>query len=874
MKNLILILCLSVCALRFASAKDAPTGMIKAEDLQRAKENLRSHEWARQYLDALRKRVTPWKDKISSEFLEGFIPETTPGSVFATPCPSCRAQGKPYLSHGDWDWSALRPEELRCKPCGAVFPNEKFPESVVLQTTWGKPQTLTFAGGDPFPVFSYAQGHPSFSGNIRAQKVRWISSLARDFAETYALTGDVEYAKRTRDILLRFAEVYPFWLVHVSYGEYADLEPGAAAKAITALPRESERVVPPNRPDGKLHTGFWSAGRAGADGLEGLFVNKMVVAYDLTVGAERPDGQPVYSAEDRARIEKDLLREGTKLLVADTVINNKSMANRSAAGLVGLALKDPELVRFGVEGFSQTVDEWFLPDGATPESPAYALMALSGIVDFGQALRGYTDPPGYQDAQGKRYDTFDPYRDTAYAKVWDAMFRSLQGDLRYPPFADSYATSGIGRAYAELMADNYPENPDYLALLHAALEGDWNKPYAPYAIYYADPDRATRPVGVLKLPSTLFPNLKLGFLRTGTDGRESLLLLSASDWGIHHHKDGLNLTYWKNGKELWSDLGYLWDHPDQQKTVRTLAHNTVLLDGKDQIDAKRRGEVRFFLDTEHVKAMRAASNAYPDAKTYERTSLLIDHGNGRSYVVDVFEVEGGATQDYVYHGPNADWSLLQPVPETPPPAKPADGLWEKIKAFFVSKPEAQKPPVAPTLAKSATSGLYDLTNVQEVTNPERVRSGFQWKMSDTRTFSIWHLPLESESVFIGEGWGQRDSKNADRGKTLPYVVRRTQGEGRKVFVSVLEEHPTGKPFIRDIAFLTPEGASAPVTALQITTEEGRDYVVVNPGSGDVTISTPDGQLQTTASLAVLSAKDGQVRFHAVTDGKVHLRAKK
>ena len=30
--------------------------------------------------------------------------------------------------------------------------------------------------------------------------------------------------------------------------------------------------------------------------------------------------------------------------------------------------------------------------------------------------------------------------------------------------------------------------------------------------------------------------------RTGADGRESLLLLSASHWGGHHHLDSLNLS--------------------------------------------------------------------------------------------------------------------------------------------------------------------------------------------------------------------------------------------------------------------------------------------------------------------------------------------
>src|SRR5206468_10300182 len=38
--------------------------------------------------------------------------------------------------------------------------------------------------------------------------------------------------------------------------------------------------------------------------------------------------------------------------------------------------------------------------------------------------------------------------------------------------------------------------------------------------------------------------------------------------------------------------------------------------------------------------------------SYRRTSAIIDHGDGRNYVVDFFDVEGGRTRDYIFHGPN------------------------------------------------------------------------------------------------------------------------------------------------------------------------------------------------------------------------------
>ena len=44
-----------------------------------------------------------------------------------------------------------------------------------------------------------------------------------------------------------------------------------------------------------------------------------------------------------------------------------------------------------------------------------------------------------------------------------------------------------------------------------------------------------------------------------------------------------------------------------------------------------------------------------DDKRYERTSAIIDHGDGRNYVVDLFTVAGGRTQDFIFHGPHQEF---------------------------------------------------------------------------------------------------------------------------------------------------------------------------------------------------------------------------
>lgn len=787
-----------------------PVLTIQRKDIAVAKANMQHYAWAKNYAGNIEKSARFYLHLANPDSLKNLIEETTPGDPLWTPCPACRDQGKPVHPHGLWNWDIQRPDELECTMCGTVFPNDGYPEDVVLQTTWGKPQQISFCGGEPFVIFGFKTGRPSFTANIRSRKVQWCAQYSRTLAEAYTLSGNPGYAVACRQILLRLAVCYPNWLVHVGYGEYADMDPRTAALHINSLP-EAELTPPPNKADKRLWTGYWSAGRASGVGLESDFVRKVVEAYDLTCTAKDKSGQEIYTETDRLQIERDLLLESTILLVSDKKINNKSVSNRTATGLVGMCVGHPGLVRFGLEGFELTVNDWFLPDGTTSETPFYGLMTLGGIWDFAQAARAYSDPAGYLDQQGKRIDNLDLYHDTSYEQVWEAFFLGLQGDLTYPPYADSFRQLPLDAAYVELMVANYPERKKYLSLLKELCGSDLSVPAGPVppAFYVDGPVIETMPT--LTLPYDLAkpiclssfslfyrmptlgsqvsppyeqsdwcpPSLRIGHMRTGVDGREGLLLLSASHFGVHHEQDSLNLYYWKKGKEILSDLGYLWDHPLKPQTIRTVAHHTVVIDEKNQRTKERGGEVHFFKTSEHVKVMEASSKAYAKADLYRRTSAIIDHGNGQNYVVDFFRVDGGQRQDYVFHGSTMDYEINQLQ------VRPSD-----LK-------------------------LYDFKNIRTGESP--TAWNMAWKAGGKMKCIAWSLPQRGEEVFLAEGWGQRDWKNADIGATIPYVVRRCQGGGTKTFVSVFEGYDTEEPFVRKVS--REQNGS-----LVIDTAIGRDYI--------------------------------------------------
>ncbi len=819
----------------YRSTVSHPALGTKPADIERARKNIRRHEWARTHAAKVEANVLKYADKLTSEFLVRMVPDTTPLSALFTPCPACREKGKPYQLHGTWTWNPAQSEQLHCTTCQTVYPNEEYPETVQLRSAYAPDQTFSYYGGDTFPIFQWKNGRPSFTGNIRSRKVEFMSKLARQFADAYALTSNPDYAIASRKILLRLSEVYPRYLVHCAYGEVADLSPKDAALSMDRLPFP-ELTYPPNKPNRTLFTKFWTTGRASGTGMEGTQLRQWTEAYDLTCDATTTGGagesgrgrlgepslpEAVYSPEERIQIERDLLLEATILAVADPLMNNKSIGNRSAVGLVGACLGHPGMVRYGLEAFREMVDDYFLPDGGTPESISYGFMATTSVRDLSLAFRQYSDPPGYRDGDNNRHDNLDIFRAGNYPRIWQAFLDCLLPDLTFPPFADSHQTARFPPTDAEILASVYPDEPQYATLL-AHLSGKNGVPADPAtAIYLRSPDFDTTAPPPLTFPDHCRPDLRIGFMRGGEGGRESLLLLSATPWGVHRHQDSLNLYYWKNGHELLTDLGYLWDHADEKMTYRTFAHNLVMIDGKDQETRNRGGDVEFFHAGDHVKAMRASSRAYPGAKTYRRSSALIDHGDGNSYAVDLFEVQGGQTQDYVYHGPNTSQTItgLEVTPHDQP--------------------------------------IYDLTDVR--TGETTSAWTMQWQLGKAMQFTAWNVPCPGERTFVGSGWGQRDSKNRDRGTVIPYIIRRTEGDRLQQFVSVFEGSHPDSPFVKGVKRVPAGDADLTNQSviLEIETTAGKDYIAWNANAAS---TLPDKSSLPSSPFSVTSTQAGNVSW--------------
>ncbi len=101
--------------------------------IAQAKENVTRHEWARNWLDgqiALAEEIVAQPEG----WIAAMIPKEAPSHAYGFTCPECvgvksqEGVGDPLVR-----WNYRTPDEFSCAECGTVFPNEKYPETQVLQ---------------------------------------------------------------------------------------------------------------------------------------------------------------------------------------------------------------------------------------------------------------------------------------------------------------------------------------------------------------------------------------------------------------------------------------------------------------------------------------------------------------------------------------------------------------------------------------------------------------------------------------------------------------------------------------------------------------------------------------------------------------------
>ncbi len=690
-----------------------PRTLYKPRDIENARRNVEQYKWAQSIMRGWERSVAMEKERA---FFEELIPELTPGSYYGQNCPACVGKQSVMGESRIFRWSISEPDQIKCRRCDTMYPNEEYPETGVLEcprmgqvfTYYQTPEERENPDETAEHALRWLGTRPtmtSFSGMIRYGRVKWAYGQALALARLYAVTGDIAYAERAAWILDRFARVYPDYLYHSYDGSYADWPPADVAanmgeqEAAGGLrggrfPKDVVRhAYDLNQRDdySTLYNGFWGAGRLSVHGKgsdAGPLLN-LTVAYDLIRDTQYPDGRPLLDDETSRRIRDDLIVAGCTDMEHWGAVSNKGVATLSLSAAVGVLFEQPERVRRALDGFHRMFDERYHFDGFYSESPGYAVHNFSNLRELPDIVHGYSDPPGYEPESGERLDDVNLFATGRVRLALESLVRMLAPGNRLPVIGNTGYDGRLSVLYADILAAR--AGGRYAGLLETLQGAELADRGNQYALWYRPADlRAPETPVKLPLRSEWFPGWHVAVLRGGCKENDTALYLNGNEhrWTLrtgHRQCDVLGISFYAFGKELASDRGYFSgsgqhtrDGRSGQRWVRsTLSHNLVVVDEKDQVTRESGSNLELFGVAPGIEVVQASGvNVYPQCETYRRTCVLVKTPEGQVYLVDFFRVAGGRVHQYSFHC-NGSLKAVTPAMPEPEPVElsPAWSTW-------------------------------------------------------------------------------------------------------------------------------------------------------------------------------------------------------
>lgn len=575
-------------------------------------------------VDQLRERTRLVMD-MSAEQIAEWLPMKSP--IYIVACPNCEYPGgkrdRKLSSYSHW--TPEKPDQLTCRNCGMVFPNEKYPMDQVdrIEDPTGQVNKYRYwEGEDGYKYYLPAR--------IHACRKQYLESMVEDLSKLYAATKQDQYARQAGIILARLAEVYPHYNVQrcrksgspVLY-DIEILDPPDGIQPVPGLAREMEG----HRTE--THYPYWANRRGG--GWNGWFYSEMpthlVYGYDLIAESEALDDLSDESGEDVRQSIEDFFR-GTANYARSYPIYLGNMDPTLIRGLavIGRVIGEPEFIHDGLRRAKLILKWQFFPDANWKEcAPSYHSQTVRGLMRCAEGpLAGYSDPEGYVNPND------------------DLHIEDLQ------------------------VEDDLPFLQESMEALDAI-----RTPYGPYTCIHdtwapSNPAESSHPVPEgTRIPTRLHWGMGHAMLGMGS-GRSGIQAhLHFSGGYGHTHADTLNLILFGQNRELACDIGYTHTilRPYANKS---LAHNLVLVDRLDQRTSSTNppadGHLVSWGGSEDVVRYCEASGigAYPEkCSEYRRALAVVKLPGMGAYVVDVFRVAGGSTHDWVLHGSANEDQTLQ-----------------------------------------------------------------------------------------------------------------------------------------------------------------------------------------------------------------------
>ncbi|MDB6126854.1 MAG: Heparinase II/III-like protein, partial [Verrucomicrobia bacterium] len=455
----------------------------------------------------------------------------------------------------------------------------------------------------------------------------------------YLLTGDARYAHKAAVLLRRIAEVYPN-MDHESQSRFGEI-----------LAAKGERYT------GKVVNAIW----------ESYLIAQFAETYDAIWPSIDGDValQKLYGedgAKLRGLIDANLLEDGIDAFYEWKTRGNYGMHQRSLL-VLAIVRQHGDNARY----LSSIIDEpggtMFLGlryalysllwrDGEPYESPEYNAHWVTNVGQLATLLPRL----------GRDVASLPRMR-----RLFDAPLEAIAIGKFTPAVGDSFTVYGgnaleENRTAYQAAAQAYRE-PRYAQVLAGFGEAGVLGSYDFNALLRPPPDTTPNVEGPRRLPpqtSRLLSGFGLGLLNDPAD--TTALSLYYGLHVTHSHFDRLAFELFAYGQPMMPELGY----PDGMNelvsgiytwSLNTISHNTVTVDAVTQ-PGNVAGRVELFANGGWARAIAVnAAGTYPQCDLYRRTQVMVDAGDARSHVVDVFEVRGGKEHDYSLHGPPGKFVL-------------------------------------------------------------------------------------------------------------------------------------------------------------------------------------------------------------------------
>lgn len=636
------------------------------------------------------------------ETFQSLIPDQGPWVFAGSFCPACVGRSSPVTQHAAfWKWSVYEPDKLICPYCLTTYPHTDYPEAGHLDLprlgltydfyiSKEESQSSDWRNGAHASNFAGIPTHVSFTGEIRTCSLAWVLGQIEPLSLAYAITGNTEYTAIVRTCLLRLAQVYGSYPVF-SYGqEYIDADPAYATRNVDALPtafrraasigtytgiyggRQKNRGMDRTTPETSYYVnGEWGSSRLGREkASNGQLFMTLFKSYDLV--------RETIPGEEQAIIERDFLLE----LYLDTrdlsqQVNNKSGPGAASRVAVGLFYDDESELKQGLNQFHEILDGQFYPDGSWKETPIYGAKAIfEGMADIPEMMRGRKDL--YKDPLYRK--AFETYAETATPLGTQPSFGDSPAEYRLQAVMVDLARlrmgcdvsvvsqlndglnlakpSDIGNSsgYVSALDDldtgeaRYPLNgtTGFGVVGHIPRRRGW-----PSLMSMFNESRPVQPAKERAATNRHFAGNNLICIGFGQGSSATQLYCDGGDGRRgHRHQAPLAVQLFAGGREVLPDLGYIADHPANSWVKSTASHNTVVVDEKSAGPASLSGVVGLELEGDYrfidVRAeVQAEQDSETEAIRYRRAVVLIPKPDGLPIVVDIFDVEGGTTHDYI-----------------------------------------------------------------------------------------------------------------------------------------------------------------------------------------------------------------------------------